>query len=338
MVDVELLDLDEAVARDISWPDVYFTPSYGRAEELAGNGTWRCIVGGRGEWLLPFHTKGDELAQDAFSPYGYAGVYAAPHLGEPERREYWETALVTLRAVGITSLFLRQTPLFASPFAEPPGVAVVNAHETFAMSLRSGEEMWNSMEGRARTSIRKALREGFAASVGPVQPGDLVKGSAFRELYEGTMDRRSAGSRYYFPDSYYLGLSEALGERILLAEARDGEGKVAASALFFTFDDLMHYHLSGGTPDAGRAGATNLLIWAAAEAGVQRGVRRLHLGGGVSNGDGLAKFKRSFGGEVMNFDAFGVVVDEERYSSAVARRGLAPSEEPSSFFPAYRRP
>jgi len=336
MPKIDLVSSEEAMARDIDWPDIYFTPGYGKAEEAAGSGAWRCVIGGRGEWLLPFHIRGDSLATDAASPYGYAGAYAADSLDGEARRRYWQASLVELRSLGIASLFLRQSPLFDSPFTSPPGRSIVSSHQTFVVRLGESDRMWDSMEGRARTSIRKAQKAGHQVTVRPATAEDVRDGSAFRNLYEGAMGRRGAASKYYFSEKYYLGLLDALGEGLLVGEVRDRAGDVSAAALFFVFGDLMHYHLSGGTVEAGRSGATNLLIWAAAEVGTSRGARRLHLGGGVTNGDGLARFKRSFGGTSLEFDAFGVVVDRARYESALDRYGPG-SDANFSFFPAYRR-
>lgn len=333
---VELLDFERARSRALIWPDVYFEPGYGLAEEAAGRGTWRCIIGGAGEWLMPFLTNGDELARDASSPYGYSGIYAAAHLSPTQRAAYWEATLTALREAGLVSLFVRQSPLFPAPFGHQPGPAVVSGHETYAVPLGHADDMWAAMEGRGRTSIRKAQRDGFTGSIRAATLDDLLPDAPFRTLYLHTMERRLANSRYHFPDRYYTYLVHNLAERLLLAEVTDPHGAVAASALFMTNGPLMHYHLSAGTPTAGRAGATNLLIWTAALHGAAHGCRRLHLGGGLANGDGLARFKRSFGGNVLSYSAFGVIVDEQLYKTAMAARGLGAESSTDTFFPPYR--
>lgn len=337
MMPLQIVSYDQAIRLDVSWPDIYFEPAYGRAEEFAGSGRWRCVVGGNGSWLMPFHTQTDELAQDAASPYGYAGVYADDGLTTTQRAQYWDATLSVLQRAGITSLFLRQSPLFPGPFDRRPGRVVVSSHQTFAIRLATKDVMWAAMEGRARTSIRKAERNGLDVAIRPADENDLSADSPFRGLYRSVMERRGARSRYFFTDQYYTALLLGLSEPPLLAEVRDFNGTVVAGAIFLRHQSILHYHLSAATPDAGRSGATNLLIWAAAKYGAEQNLTRLHLGGGLKNGDGLARFKRAFGGDILFYNAYGVVVDPRRYAAAMTASVPGISSGSTGYFPAYRR-
>lgn len=333
---VHLLSYEDLRGIDLPWPDVYFEPGYGRAEEAAGNGTWRCLVAENGEWLLPFHTIADETARDAVSPYGYSGAYGRTTLSRSKLDTLWDASVRFLRDEGITSLFLRQTPLLPSPFERPPGQSVISGHETFAMKLDAPATMWNAMEGRARTSIRKAQREGYSATIKAADFQDLAPASSFRVLYQSAMERRSAAARYYFSDEYYLHLRQGLKEPLLIGRVQDATGTTVAASLFLARQPLMHYHLSAGSPAAGRSGATNLLLWTAALYGAELGYTTLHLGGGIMNGDGLARFKRSIATKVLSYNAYGVVINERRYNETTRRKEMLGSTIHKSFFPAYR--
>lgn len=342
MSTMELVSNEQFVARGCSVPDVYFGADYGRAEKAAGAGDWFSLVGGGGEWLLPFHVRSDEIAADAVSPYGYAGVYAESGLPGGQLKAYWDAGLALLRDVGIVSLFLRQSPLFPSPFAHRPGVEVVRDHVTFAVCTVNPGAAWERMEGRSRTSIRRAEREGLRADLRPASRHDLTSDGPFRRLYSETMGRRGAAARYHFEDDYFDALLAGLGGDLSICEVSNPDGRVAAAALFMRCGGLLHYHLSGATVDAGRLGATNLLLWTAIEWAAGCGISRLHLGGGVSPGDGLFRFKRSFGGTALNYNAYGVVVDADAYDRAsrvaAARHASMSEDEQQSYFPAYRRP
>lgn len=330
--------VDRSTVSSAAAPDVYFEPGYGIAD--AGDaGEWVRLDDHAGAWQLPVKIGANRVGH-VTSPYGYAGVFADPELSDRDARRSWEVALDHLRERGCVTLFLRCSAL-VSHMSLPEDVRwIVRDHQTFLLGLRDEEAMWSGMEGRCRTSIRKAEREGIRVAIEPARDADLASGSCFRSLYESTMDLRGAGSSYYFDDDYYSRLRASLGERLLLGTATDERGEVLAASLFMVGPTNLHYHLSGGTREAGRRGATNMLIWESARHGRALGLSGLHLGGGVLNGDGLAKFKRSFGGTALTYRAAGVVIDRDRYLDFVHetanRTGRQPSDlEPTQDFPPY---
>lgn len=322
-------------------PDVYFAPGYGRAEEAQGAGTWASVVAFDGRWQLPLHTVRLGHVLDAVSPYGYSGVFASSDLSSHDRDLAWKQAMRLLQEQGYVSLFLRQTALLPEPFGTAPGTTVVAAHPTVILPTGDADQAWAGMQGRSRTSIRKAERCGYVSNLRSARPDDLTHGSGFRMLYESAMERRQASARYYFTDSYYEELADSLGDSLLIGQTYSAAGELTCAALFMRHGDLLHYHLSGSNADSGRAGATNQLIWAAIQWAVVNGVSSLHLGGGVSPGDSLQKFKQSFGGALAAYSAYGVIIDEDRYSQAVADRASEIGRSVSDllrspFFPAYR--
>lgn len=342
-VDLAVHSLDSFVASGHAGADVYFTAGYGRAEVAHGAGEWLSVTALGGLWQLPIHLRSSSLGVDAVSPYGYAGVYADATLSARDLRRAWQQAKAELSNRGVLSLFLRQTPLFDSPFDAPPGEEIVSGHQTVEVDTRCKEAAWQRMEGRSRTSIRKAERDGFSSSLRAVRSADLVQGSAFRDLYEGAMQRREAADRYFFGNAYYETLLASLGADLLIAETVAPDGAPVAAALFMRHGRRLHYHLSGSVPQAGRAGATNQLVWRAMEWASENAVESLHLGGGVSPQDSLFKFKRSFGGRLLTFDAFGIVLNENGYRTAVQSRAdelgkSAADVACSGFFPRFRAP
>jgi hypothetical protein len=323
-------------------PDVYFSAAYGEAdEEMLPNGTWQLLEAYDGGWLLPVVTRSSAGLVDGTSPYGYAGVYADEALGQLDQRRAWDAALERLRDEGVVSLFVRRSPLVEQ--AAPPADAtwIVRDHPTRAIVLGPDDAaVLATMEGRSRTSIRKAVGMGLEADVRPAVVADLHADAPFRVLYEEAMQRRGAAPRYFFPDTYYQRLLFGLGEQLLIGSVSDGSS-VVASSLFLRHGDLLHYHLSGSRPEAGRAGATNLLIWEAARWGCANGVRVLHLGGGVDADDSLYRFKRQFGGIELSYSAYGVVVNAPVFERASADRaattGMSTAELAALGFPAYRQ-
>jgi GNAT superfamily N-acetyltransferase len=162
---------------------------------------------------------------------------------------------------------------------------------------------------------------------------------AFVDIYRSTMKRVAASPYYLFPDSYFAELREALGPRLLLCLVEIG-GQIAAGGLFVQTGSLMQYHLSGTHPRYLREGPTKVLLHVVRTWARDRGVRRLHVGGGVGGAeDSLFAFKAGFSPARHRYQTLRVVADETAYRELVRDRdpGLDPSDR-RGFFPLYRSP
>ncbi len=330
---------------DADCPDVYFTSAYGTATASVDSATWQ-VAHEHDRLIVPYLSRPvGESDHDASTPYGYAGVHVDPGCSPADLAQFWNRLVEHWRQTRTVAVFLRFSPL------DPTSVQAVRAlgrvdlvqrQDTITVPVSPGpDEVWDGMEGRSRTAIRKARSVGLTATVRPADLADLMVGSPFRRLYESTMLRLGSQPWYLFPDDYYRRLAAGLNKALSIAEVRDADGMVAASALVMRHRDRAHYHLAGSDHSAGRLGANNLLVWTILCWAAEQGCRLVHLGGGVRPDDGLFRFKRSFGGSRTPFWTGSTVVDPERYSALVTARarqlGVSAHKLLSAgFFPAYR--
>lgn len=321
--------------------DPYAAAGYGLATSAGSSGEWMAIVADG--WRLPIVVSGPSEAREAASPYGYAGLSIDRDLDATRVEELWSGSKALLAELGVVSLFVRFPP-FAPEQAQRArqlgGLEVSPVSETVLVSTPDAEAIWRSFAGRARTSIRKAEREGLRAGVEPYAAADPKDRHAFRLLYDSTMERLDAPAHLRFEDAYYATLADALGDRLLLATVRDGDTVVAA-CLLMSDGRTLHYHLSGSDPAGARRGANNLMIWAALREAAQSGLAAMHLGGGTRANDSLFRFKASFGGAVVPFHVGRAVIDEHRYAGLVVQRARSLEVAPealyeSGYFPAFR--
>jgi hypothetical protein len=323
-------------------PDVYFLPGYGCAAGIADGGEWVLLESFDGDWQVPLIIRTlDDGAKDAISP-AYTGVYTSPSLSPVQIQEAWSKTEEWLRRRGVISLLLRHSPLLPQA-AELPGQRwIVNGHPTIVLELTDNESAWADMEGRCRTSIRKAIKHGYTAEVRPATSDDFLDSRrGFRHLYEMTMHRRRAAPLYFFRDAYYEVLLNALGSSLLIGEVRDGTGVVVSSALFMRHAQRLHYHLAGSNVDDARMGSNNLMLWTVTQFAITAGLQQFHLGGGVGLRDDLFKFKSSFGGRELSYGVSGLIIGDELYrvhTQARAKACNVAADEllASDFFPAYR--
>ena len=191
------------------------------------------------------------------------------------------------------------------------------------------------MNRRARARVRRAEEFGCRAEVVPATP-TLIEET--RQLYEETMHRVGAADNYFFSSSYYTNLAK-LGEQLQIARVLDDRGTCIAACFVLVDPDFAHNHLQGSTRSV--LGMENLLLWSIFRWAAEVGLKGVHMGGGLSDGDSLFKFKSTFGGEVTRYSLGRSIIREDVYETLLAEHareiGSTPSELSSgNFFPAYR--
>lgn len=160
---------------------------------------------------------------------------------------------------------------------------------------RSETELWEGLEGRCRTAIRKAEREGV--KVVRSGPEDVV--DRYYELHVATY--RRTGARPH-PRRYFEVILRSPWSVVFFAEHR---GETIAALNVGIYGDTSFYWTGASRQIAGALGANNLLQWHAIRWLRAEGRSCYELGElpppGKSPRDdpklfALAHFKRSFGG------------------------------------------
>jgi hypothetical protein len=288
-------------------------PAFLHLEDAGGDVVFTCLV-----------REAPGGIRDAITPYGYGGPVAIGPAPPVER--FWEGYQRWCEERGVLTTLIRFHSLFANQRHAGPGVVLERHADTTGWRLDL-PDLFAGMDGKHRTSCRKARKEGVTVRI---QPGPANLG-AFVALYEETMRRLGVGGFYYFPQSYWDSLTGPLRERMLLADALV-DGEVVASALCFATPPWLHYHLSAASERGRALGATNLVLYETAEWARAQGYERFHLGGGAGGKeDSLAAFKRRFDpGGRLEWWLGKAVHDAEAYRELTGRDDVA------GFFPAYR--
>jgi hypothetical protein len=185
-----------------------------------------------------------------------------------------------------------------------------------------------------RYDVRQLEASGFRAVV-----DDWHLYDEFIRLYLGTMDRVESSDYYRFSPDYFAALRSALGDRLHLCSVLAPDGAVAAGGLFVECGPLMQYHLSGTSSVHARSAPTKLMLDCMIREGVARGLRHLHLGGGVGcREDNLFLFKAGFSSLRAEFHSYREVLQPAAYQDLCRRRSC--DTDPTDlmgFFPAYRQ-
>jgi hypothetical protein len=262
----------------------------------------------QGGWLLhAVHeapVPGAPQLRDWQSAYGYGGPLAHD-LDDRALARAWAELEADAHARQVVAEFVRFHPgaenhlLYNGTVREDRPVVSVPLQ---------GADLLASYAGRARNAVRKAEREGLSTVWVSAQEAR----ARFPDFYRNCMREIGASDFYIFGDSYFDAVLQLPGARVLVVQRDD---HALSMGLFLFGSAQAEYHLSG-TVEAGRlAGATNLLLHAAACTARETGCQSLYLGGGVSAApdDPLLRFKSSFAPALRCFRIGHRIHDEPRY-------------------------
>lgn len=298
--------------------DVYFMEEY---VGLYDNDTERatCFVYQDGEkmMLFPFLSRSFEFQGNTYKDFETAYGYGGPVCNSSDKEFLgvaWQTFRRYCQEKGYVAGFVRFHPLMNNYEGfESIGELMVDRNTVVINLDQTTEEVWkNEIHTKNRNVIRKAEKCGCTFVV----DDDFHYLEDFERLYYQTMDKLSASSFYYFPESYYDNLRKGVTNSFLGC-VKDAEGQVISAAIFMYSDNYGHYHLSGSDKQKLALSPNNLMLWGAACELQRRGVKLFHLGGGT-NGDEnnpLYLFKRRFSRETCQFHLGKLIFNQEAYDN-----------------------
>lgn len=225
---------------------------------------------------------------DMETPYGYGGPIIEGDFDEICKERFMCELIRFCEAKNIITQFVRFHPLYQNQIFLNGICEIRSTKETIVIDTSFVDIINQNMDSKNRNMVRKAKKLGVTIIS---DNGERI--DDFIRIYESTMDKNNAGKYYYFERSYYEYLKMEMKNNVIFFYACLGE-EIISAAIFFFNDNYMHYHLSGSMLEYRHIPVTNLLIYEAALWGCERGIKFLHLGGGVTAVDSLFGFKKQF--------------------------------------------
>jgi Acetyltransferase (GNAT) domain len=260
--------------------------------------------------LIVRDIDGSEL-RDAVSPYGYPGARVEGDGPPPDPHD------VDWNQSELVSLFIRDR-------LGEPTLTRASPRSTVYLHDPQAER---AVRPRLAEQIRSGERAGWTVETTPgpsVAENELAE---FATAYEQTMRRTEAAERYFFGRDYYRAALDFPQSWLLVA--RGPAGDAGAAAIAATSDGVLHYFLGGTHDSALEQSPFKNVVAAMLDLADERGLP-LNLGGGVTAGDGLERFKRGFANSELTFNTHEIVCDRDEYDR------LSAGTDSGGFFPAYR--
>jgi serine/alanine adding enzyme len=320
--------------------DPHFAPEYLDAEHLAAAG----VQPGLAVWIddgdvviKPIVVRdvvigGTCCGRDVTSPHGYGGPLSNcdPDLHEAFDKQFTEWC----KDCGVICEYMALNPMhldhqrqllrdWAWPIRERKPVVWIDVeHPDFSHERRTG------IKAAAKAGVRVTSWDGVTTS-----------GFTFTSLYQAAMERKNAAPRWRFRDEYVLAMCK-LGQTF----AATLDGDVECMSLVLHGGGVAYYHMTANAMCHPSCRANDLLVAEIVEWCRGQGIKKLHLGGGVTSApdDGVLAFKASFSNLRLPAMSTFRIFDEARYRDACAAKArqeveATGAEFTTSFEPLYRR-
>lgn len=270
------------------------------------------------------------------TPYGYGGPIAnVEQLSEEEQKQFKKELYELALKRNVVSQFIRFHPMLQNQAICSSAIENLYIKDTIYVNLDTGDDLMVQMDTKNRNLIRKAIKHSVVIEH---DSGEHIE--QFMKIYAETMDRDNARQFYYFPKSYYDFMKTNMSDETEYFYAYK-DGKMIAASIFFYNKKYMHYHLSGSLTDSRTFAPTNLLLYSAANWGRDKGIKALHLGGGVGIEDGLFHFKKQFNknGRIGFYIGRNIFM-QDRYQELLQRRHEINPEFDmnNTYYIQYRKP
>lgn len=268
----------------------------------------------------PFAERQFNGTIDIVTPYGLSGF--AGNGDSFEFAEHWKNFAKNNKYVcGYVSL----NPLLENKtyFSESDYQAENSIH-VIDLTL-SEKKLFANLTKNAKTKLKEWEKTGSK-----IITEKTVLKKHFRDLYLESLKRVHAAPIYFFSEEtldFILNL-----KNIFLIGAERG-GTLEAVSLFTHTPYIADYYLNASSLEGRRHSA--ILLWKAVAHLKSLEIPSLNLGGGITEGDGLSKFKARFGGSVYPMGALKQVYDPEKYLELCKVNHVDPDIF-KGYFPPYR--
>ena len=321
--------------------DVHYLNGYAKAFELHGDGEPLLLYyEGKGTRGMNVVLKRDIAKAEAFkdkleknlwfdlsTPYGYGGFWIEGNDLKSVNDEY----TLFCRENGFISEFVRFN-LFSGFEAAYSGTVRTCSHNIVRTLDLPVEEIIRGFEHKVRTNLEKAIDAELKIEID--EKGDRIE--EFLKLYDSTMVRTCADPYYFFSKDFFEYLKKLEDSSVFVHVLYDDH--VIASTLTLYGSENCYPFLCGSNHDYFNLRPNEFMQVETIKWAKAKGLKRLVLGGGYGEDDGIYRYKRGFAPKGIYDYCIGTnIFDEARYEKLVEMRKKDAGFNPQNdYFPLYR--
>lgn len=297
--------------------------------------------GNKSRVVMPMVVRQIELAQeplrDAISPYGYSGPLYKNNTDSIVLKKFWEAVDDWYKKNDVVSEFVRFH--LNGNHEHYSGHCVPTLNNVYGPLMDRFEPQWDAFLSKVRNNYRKAAKAELTikffeySEIGPEHVAD------FYAIYVSTMKRNGASKSLYFSLEHFEDLILNNKENFTIVFVYKDAVPVSTE-LIIHLESSLYAYLGGTLSDYFEYRPNDFLRVEVIRWGIDKGYTHYVLGGGITNGDGLYKFKKSLFPNSTDkvFYTGRKIIDPKKYEKLCALAGFSDEDlVPGAFFPLYRK-
>lgn len=227
---------------------------------------------------------------DAQSFYGYGGIITSAEPTDAQRVQFEDAVDMWMQEHGVIAEFVRAHPLIHRWPLHARRATFVQVRTNVYAQLPHA--LLQLEVGATRRNVAKARRSGIRVERWSAAKGTTV----FAHLYAQTAARLGMDGFYHFPERYFSGCAQWLGERAWYLVAL-ANGVPIAALMILEWNRALIYHLGASDARYWDLRPNDLLFATLLEYAEQHGYTLVSFGGGTTNNpeDTLYRYKSKFG-------------------------------------------
>jgi hypothetical protein len=313
-------NLDNISEIKLKYPDVYFTPEYGKCCQYSDNAKWELC---KYKDLIYVYLKrpiihNNVMYYDLITPYGYSGYYYKNTKSYAEFIPLFRKEAINRNYI---TEVVRQIPYLNIDILN---YDVITSKSIYGININSFDEYYkNILNGKKRNMYTKAVKNNFIFELEKLNNKNIKK--KFVKLYYENMKDVKANDYYLFNDMYFKSL-ECIDDTYL-AIVKNVKNIIIGISIILKHNDYIHYHLSCNNKSSNCI-TDFLLINLVKEFGNNK---LIILGSGLKENDSLSKFKKKLCNKEYKYTIYKNILNKKIYDE------LSTGNEINNYFPCYKK-
>lgn len=276
--------------------------------------------------VAPMAFKTIDAKRLVYSPYGYAGFTGTCQISEDDFQAAFVDFMQTQGYItGYFTLHALFHPFVPSKMMTP--TITYPALSSYCVNLSQDiDNLYRALSNNHKRQLKKwATREATLV----LDQAELQQ--AFLKLYPTFMSQKKAATVYDFGEAALAEIFASVP--CYLIGVREQDNLVAVSVFIYTehiADFFLHAACEGAHMYARK------IMWEAICYFKEKQIPYLHLGGGISEDDGLANYKKQFAAKKYTNHCWKLIFNEATYQALCQQYQVSTSRD--GYFPAFCQP
>ncbi len=227
---------------------------------------------------------------DVISPYGYSGPLFNDSISKDDIAYFWECVDHWYQENNVVTEFVRFS--LNENFEEYSGALIKSLSNVRGRLLENFEDQWTAFLPKVRNNYRKAVNYNLDFKI--FHKGEITKDviKIFNDIYVATMKRNNADSVYFFSGTYFENLILSNLNNFSIAITYFENIPISVE-LIINYKETIFAFLGGTDAEYFSYRPNDFLRVKVIEWAIQNDIKYYVLGGGMKDGDGLYKNKKS---------------------------------------------